>query len=256
MIWERGALAGVFFRCAQRIAGPGAAAIAHAQIEGTDTDEFTVVDPGLPAGHAPTLQLDFRVFDKIAGGAAPTAEGHTGLTHGIAIDHPRDLDLIGAATALVGVSLVGPGNRLVVVVFAGGEAQLPIVIGHRVMHGMSLGAAVAAFAAAQVMVETDIEQVVERRQVVQRQGDVALVFTGLLAAGVVHRQADPYRNGLLPSDHHVALPRLRILALGRFDLHIGFGGGHTLEVLQCLLDIAQVKHVAGGRGHRVPVIGA
>ena len=235
--------------------GTGATAITGPQVEGGRPDKLAVVEACLPASHASVLLLDLRVIDEIVGRARPQAAPQRGLAHGIAVYEARQAQFVVAALAAVLEVLVNPGHILVVVVLTAGHRQLPVTKGHRVMQRMALGAFVAGLATAQVMVETGIEQVVEAQRVVQRQRYGALVFAGCLATAVVHRQAQACREALAPCNDYIALAGLGLAAAGGGNADIGFCGGHTLEVLQRLLDITQVQQVAGLSRHGVPQVG-
>ena len=51
------------------------------------------------------------------------------------------------------------------------------------------------------------------------------------------------------TDDQVALARHGVLAFGFFNLDVGLRAGHTLEVLQRLLNVAQIQDVARLDGH-------
>ena len=117
---------------------------------------------------------------------------------------------------------------------------------------MPPGAAPARLAAAEVLVEAGVEEVVERQQVVAGDGGAALVFAGRVAAAVVGREGEAQRENLFPGDDDVALAE----GIARHDLDVGFCRRHTLEVFQCLFDVAQVEQVASCRGEDVPGVSA
>lgn len=132
---------------------------------------------------------------------------------------------------------------------------MPVTEGQRVVERIAIRAAPPGLAAAQVVVEAGVEQIVEREQVVQRQRHVALIFASGLAARVIHRQAHTGRKLLAPLDHHITFAGFGIRRTGRRDLNVGLSGRHALEVLQCLLDVTQVEQIAGVGRHRIPQVG-
>ncbi|MDT4844283.1 hypothetical protein FQZ97_782340 [compost metagenome] len=120
------------------------------------------------------------------------------------------------------------------------------------MDRVSLCTAIACVAASQVPVHGDVEQVVERPPVVVAEGGAALVPAGGLGATVVERDIQAQGQRLAPGDDQVAV----VGHVGGFDLDIGLGRGHALEVLQCLFHITQVQDVARAGRHRVQRMGA
>ena len=85
-----------------------------------------------------------------------------------------------------------------------------------------------------------------------RQGHAALQLACRARAAIIEAQRQAEWQALLPLNLQVALARLRIAALGRHDLDIGFGRRNALEVLQRLLRIAHVEQVARPRRYGVP----
>lgn len=120
---------------------------------------------------------------------------------------------------------------------AAGRRQHPVAPGQRVVQRVALGAALARPATAQVVVETDVIQVVERQQVIAGNGDTALLFSGRVCAAIISRKTKAKEESLLPTDKQIAFADL----ISRNDLDFSFGRGYALEVLLRLLDIAQVK---------------
>ena len=72
------------------------------------------------------------------------------------------------------------------------------------MDGAAARATTAGFAAAQVVVEGDVEEVAERPPVVVAEGQAALVFAGGFCAAVVGGEGQAKRHVLLVLDHQVA----------------------------------------------------
>ena len=75
------------------------------------------------------------------------------------------------------------------------------------MSGVATGAAPARIAAAQVVIETEVEQVIQRPQIIVRKDDSALIFAGRLGARVIGGYTQPERKALLPTDDEVAVTR-------------------------------------------------
>ena len=94
-----------------------------------------------------------------------------------------------------------------------------------------------------------IEQVVQAQQVVGGHGGAGLVAPGGPGAAVVQREGGAQGKPLHHLDHQVAVARPGIGGGRRFDLQVGFCRGQALEVLQALLDVAQVEQLAGGGGN-------
>ena len=121
------------------------------------------------------------------------------------------------------------------------------------MHRLAFGALgrVAEDVAVEVVVGTDIEQVVQAERIVQRQRGAGLIAAGGLGAAVVQAQGEAPLLGLHVLDHQVAVARLGTGCGRGLDLDVGLGRGGALEVLQALLDVAQVQQVArAGRNGR------
>ncbi len=74
----------------------------------------------------------------------------------------------------------------------------------------------------------------------------ALVLATAFAAAVVGAKVQTPQFGLRPAHHQVAHARLGT----GLHLDVGLGRGHALEVLQRLLHIAQLQHIARGHGQR------
>lgn len=178
------------------------------------------------------------------------------FTHRITVNQPRQSDVAVPAFTAVEIGLIGPRDRLVIAVAAGGEPEQPIAERQRIVSGVATGAAPARIAAAQVVIETEVEQVIQRPQIIVRKDDSALIFAGRLGARVIGGYTQPERKALLPTDDEVAVTRPGIRTIGRRDLYVGFGGGYAFEVFQRLLDVAQVERVARADGHRIPLRGA
>ena len=85
---------------------------------------------------------------------------------------------------------------------------------------------------------------------VQRGGQRQRITTGGLAAAVVQRHLPAPLAPALVADGEVAVAGLDRVA-GGFDLDVGLRAGHALQVLQRLLHVAQVEHVAGLDRQRV-----
>src|SRR5690606_1855165 len=123
------------------------------------------------------------------------------------------------------------------------------------MQRVALGALAPFITAPQVMGVAGIEQVVGMPEVVQRNCDAALVLAGRFAAGVVERQAEPRRETLAPVDNQITGAGPGAFPTRGLDLDIRFRCWRSLEILQSLLDVAQVEQIARLRRHGTPGVG-
>lgn len=97
----------------------------------------------------------------------------------------------------------------------------------------------------------DVEQLVQAQRIVQRQRRVGLQLAGALAARIVQGQAGAHRRTLLPVDPQVALPWRGAFAVCGCDLDVSSDGGDALQVLQPLLDVAQIQQAATADRQRI-----
>src|SRR5450830_588147 len=106
---------------------------------------------------------------------------------------------------------------------------------------------VAVDAVVAVLTETAvparIEQIVKREPIVVRQRGTSLIFTSGLGAAIVQRDIEAEWKTLLIVDHQVAIAWLGS-GFRRGDLNIGLSRRHAFEILQSLLDIAQIEDIA------------
>src|SRR5688572_2294885 len=96
-------------------------------------------------------------------------------------------------------------------------------------------------ASTQIVIETDIEQIVQGPPVVVGNRDAALIFTSGLGARIIGGETGPKRKALFPLDDEVALTRLSIRFLSRGHLYVGLRRWEAREVFECLFDVAQIE---------------
>ena len=171
-----------------------------------------------------------------------------GLAPGVAVEQARNPDVGVFAFARVSIGLDRTRDRLVIRVASCRWHRA--ASSHRAPSsgrcGREFRARRLAIAAliADVVVEADVEQVVERPPVVVGDGETALVLAGGLGAAVVERERQPPRERLVPVHDQIAVTRAAAgCSLGR-DPDVCLGGRNALEVFEALLDRPQIEQLA------------
>lgn len=93
----------------------------------------------------------------------------------------------------------------------------------------------------QIPADVGVEQIVVREGSIHGQGGRAQVTPGAIRTAIVQAEAQPDGSAFLPTHQQVAGG----LALPWRDPDIGGRAGDSLEILQALLDIAQIENIAG-----------
>lgn len=99
-------------------------------------------------------------------------------------------------------------------------------------------------------IQGDVEQIIEGEGVVQRRGQRQGVSPGGFAAAVVQGHLPSPLTPALVAHRQVAPARLGVVLRG-LHLNVGLRARHPLQVLQRLLHVAQVQHLAFPDGERI-----